>query len=448
MLYRKNKFLRKFVSLMVVIGIAKSTSVSVVVSRPPMKYMEEGARGTIAACYQSTTDTTTGKESISLIIGNITWYWVNTTTSILLPTSNTQSNIWSNGFILSGTDVKLQNSGKYCCVVGHAGSCTEDSTTQLIVTAPPKLTISDPVVTATQGNFAQLTCNFVAPVTIPIRVQWYQNSTLLFTREKYSYITIQQNHSYTLVIQNLTNDDQGDYYCKADSNLNIPKTVGLISLIVLPMSVGTNSNRTTDHTDSPINNSSSIQPQNKSIITIILAFPNGAECLNTDSTGLDNEFQTTIMSICECKIFSVTRISLQCVNSSQASYTLLLIGPEVFAAAAALNHSINNVEYLTTESGIQFRLHPSCGHNDTNILITSMSNDDSNIRIGIFISITTILCLVIGVLLVALVIIMWWRHKYQTDYNSKENLNMITNQRTSMQSSAGEKTAAYYSTTV
>ena len=46
------------------------------------------------------------------------------------------------------------------------------------------------------------------------------------------------------------------------------------------------------------------------------------------------------------------------------------------------------------------------------------------------------------------VIIMWWRHKYQTDYNSKENLNMITNQRTSMQSSAGEKTAAYYSTTV
>ena len=43
---------------------------------------------------------------------------------------------------------------------------------------------------------------------------------------------------------------------------------------------------------------------------------------------------------------------------------------------------------------------------------------------------------------------MWWRHKYQTDYNSKENLNMITNQRTSMQSSAGEKTAVYYSTTV
>ena len=98
-------------------------------------------------------------------------------------------------------------------------------------TAPPELTISNPVVTATQGNFAQLTCTFVAPATIPIRVQWYRNNTLLFTGEKYSYITIQQNSSYTLVIHNLTNDDQGDYYCKADSNLNVPKTVGLISLI-------------------------------------------------------------------------------------------------------------------------------------------------------------------------------------------------------------------------
>ncbi|XP_065884624.1 uncharacterized protein [Dysidea avara] len=443
MLYigRKIKVLREFIFLMGVIGIVKP--VSVVVSRPPMKYMEQGARGTIAACYQSTTDRTTGKESISHLRGTTAWYWINTTTSIPLPTSNTQSNIWSNGFILSGTDVKLQNSGKYCCVVGDAGSCTEDSTTQLIVTAPPELTISNPVVTATQGNFAQLTCTFVAPATIPIRVQWYRNNTLLFTGEKYSYITIQQNSSYTLVIHNLTNDDQGDYYCKADSNLNVPKTVGLISLIVLPMSVGTNPNR--NHTDSPINNSPSIQPQNTSVITIILAFPNGTECLNTNSTRLDNELQNSITTLCECTSFSMTRISLQCINSSYASYTLLLIGPEAFAAAAALNHSINNMEYFTTESGIQFRLHPSCRHENTTTIV-SLSNDDKNIHGGTFISITIVLCLVIGGL-VGTLGVMWRKLKRQTAKESLE-LNMIKNQRTSMQFSAGDKPAAYYSTTV
>ena len=91
----------------------------------------------------------------------------------------------------------------------------------------------------------------------------------------------------------------------------------------------------------------------------------------------------------------MTRISLQCINSSYASYTLLLIGPEAFAAAAALNHSINNMEYFTTESGIQFRLHPSCRHENTTTIV-SLSNDDKNIHGGTFISITIVLCLVIG----------------------------------------------------
>jgi len=111
----------------------------VVVSRPPVKYMEEGASGTIAACYHSTTGS--GKESISLISGNITWHWMNTTTSIPLPTRpQTQSStVWSNGFILRGVNVKLQHTGKYCCVVGDEESCTENSTSQLIVTGKGEL---------------------------------------------------------------------------------------------------------------------------------------------------------------------------------------------------------------------------------------------------------------------------------------------------------------------
>ena len=88
----------------------------------------------------------------------------------------------------------------------------------------------------------------------------------------------------------------------------------------------------------------------------------------------------------------MTRISLQCINSSHASYTLLLLGEEAFAAAVALNNSINNMQYWTTETGIQFKLHPPSGHNVTTI---STSKDDTDIHLGIFISII-ILCLVIG----------------------------------------------------
>ena len=86
------------------------------------------------------------------------------------------------------------------------------------------------------------------------------------------------------------------------------------------------------------------------------------------------------------------RVSLQCINSSHASYTLLLIGEEAFAAAAALNYSINNMQYWTTETGIQFKLNPPSGHN---VMTISTSKDDTDIHLGIFISII-ILCLIIG----------------------------------------------------
>ena len=69
----------------------------------------------------------------------------------------------------------------------------------------------------TSGETVRLTCNHTNPDTIPIRMRWYRNETLLFTGEKYTISTIEQTHSYTLQINNVTENDEGAYKCIADS---------------------------------------------------------------------------------------------------------------------------------------------------------------------------------------------------------------------------------------
>ena len=105
---------------------------SVIVTKPRIKHMREGGSGTIAACFQSTSYGNT--ELLTPIISkDIRWLWKNTTTTVQLPNSNANSNIWSNGYILRAANVSPNSSGNYCCVIGDAESCTENAVTQLIV---------------------------------------------------------------------------------------------------------------------------------------------------------------------------------------------------------------------------------------------------------------------------------------------------------------------------
>ena len=89
------------------------------------------------------------------------------------------------------------------------------------------------------------------------------------------------------------------------------------------------------------------------------------------------------------------------MNSSHATYTFLVIGPDTFAAGAALNSSIINDDQLTTESGTQFRLYSTFEHdnNSNTTAITLTSCDDNEILLAIFITAIIIACLVIGGLL-------------------------------------------------
>ena len=81
----------------------------------------------------------------------------------------------------------------------------------------PQLIIDNPMVTGIQGRLTQLTCYHANPDSTPIRVRWYKNNTLLFIGEKYAISVIQQTHSYTLQIHNVTGSDKGIYSCVADS---------------------------------------------------------------------------------------------------------------------------------------------------------------------------------------------------------------------------------------
>ena len=85
------------------------------------------------------------------------------------------------------------------------------------------------MMSATHGGSVQMTCNHANPDTIPIRMRWYKNSILLFTGEKYTISVIQQTHSYTLHVHNVTENDEGAYNCIADS-LYSSQSIGTIHL--------------------------------------------------------------------------------------------------------------------------------------------------------------------------------------------------------------------------
>ena len=105
---------------------------STLVTRPRVKYIAEGGSGTIAACFQSTSVGNTN--SLTPVFRNdIKWLWMNATSTVQLPYSNINSNVWYNGYILRAANVSPSNSGNYCCVIGDTETCTVNAITQLIV---------------------------------------------------------------------------------------------------------------------------------------------------------------------------------------------------------------------------------------------------------------------------------------------------------------------------
>ena len=105
---------------------------STLVTKPRVKYIEEGGSGTVAACLQYTSVGNTN--SLTPVFRNdIKWLWMNATSTVQLPNSNINSNVWSNGYILRAANVNPRNSGNYCCVIGEIKICTENAITQLIV---------------------------------------------------------------------------------------------------------------------------------------------------------------------------------------------------------------------------------------------------------------------------------------------------------------------------
>ena len=113
-------------------NVGVQITVSVLITKPHIKHMQEGGSGTIAACFQATSVGDTN--SLTPVFRNdIKWLWMNATNAIQLPNNNINSNVWSNGYILRAADVSQSNSGNYCCVIGDTESCAENAITQLIV---------------------------------------------------------------------------------------------------------------------------------------------------------------------------------------------------------------------------------------------------------------------------------------------------------------------------
>ena len=193
------------------------------ITKPRLKYLAEGDDGTIAACFESSL--------IPVFRSDIRWYHIlNATTKIQIPSSNTHSEVWYTGYVLKATNVQLQNSGNYCCMVGDMDACTENAITQLVVAVTPQLIIHEPMVTTTYGESVQLACSHANPDANPIRMLWYKGDTLLFTGEKYTISSVtQQTHSYTLQIHNVSDNDEGMYKCIADS-AHSSASVGTIQL--------------------------------------------------------------------------------------------------------------------------------------------------------------------------------------------------------------------------
>ena len=85
------------------------------------------------------------------------------------------------------------------------------------------------MMSSTHGESVQMACAHANPGTIPIRMRWYKNGTLLLAGEKYTISAVQQTHTYTLQVHNVTDDDEGAYNCIADS-LHSSQSIGTIHL--------------------------------------------------------------------------------------------------------------------------------------------------------------------------------------------------------------------------
>ena len=94
--------------------------------------MTEGSDGTIAGCFQLSSNGDSGLLT-PIFRRDVRWLLINSTTAVQLPDTSGSSNVWSNGYTLRGANVGPNNSGNYCCVIGDTETCTEKAITQLIV---------------------------------------------------------------------------------------------------------------------------------------------------------------------------------------------------------------------------------------------------------------------------------------------------------------------------
>lgn len=73
-----------------------------------------------------------------------------------------------------------------------------------IFVGPPRVTVHPASLRLTKGATAVLSCNASSP--LPVQVTWYKNGQPIPSGNQ-------------LVIDNLQNEDQGDYYCKFSTEL-------------------------------------------------------------------------------------------------------------------------------------------------------------------------------------------------------------------------------------
>lgn len=332
--------------------------------------------------------------------------------------------MWFTGYVLKATNVKSKHSGYYCCAVGGTDTCTENSTTQLVVAVTPELTIHDPMMSVTHGESVELTCNHANPDTIPIRMQWYKNDTLLFTGEKYTISVVQQTQSYTLQIHNVTENDEGVYNCIADSPhssisigiINLTVTSAMPSVTSITTTITPGSNPTTEQPSSNTVN------ENLIMMMTLVMFPVDVKCELAKIIKVDADLQAYLMNLCNCTNFMIHGVSFVCINDSRASYSFLITGKEASEAATIFNYTISAQEYLLTGDGISFSLHNSV--NNVTTSPSSLENDSDTIDVYLFILVIVLVATAGLIVVVGLSVTMCCYCK-KAEQQSKENSSNI-----------------------
>lgn len=170
-------------------------------------------------------------------------------------------------------------------------------------------------------------------------------------------------------------------------------------------------------------NSSTVKPKSlhitSSVVTLV-TFPTGIKCESAEvcnsvaickyivtnvqpytlqQTEVNTELQKYIMSKCNCTNIAVISTLLECRSSSQASYSVVIVGEDALLAAVAFNYSLNNEEYLTTEMGIKFSAQePSIVNSTTTSVPNSKTDDDITIMHLNILLILTVILLILGLI--------------------------------------------------